>query len=669
MCQTQQSRKSSHIRQTKPGIHPLKARKLIAVVAIILVSTLLAGLAPRFIPAAQIVENWLSDFRFTTLSPPQLADPRIVIATINEDTLATLPYRSPVDRSFLVNLLNHLATAKVRAVGIDILFDQPTERDKDKALKDVLAQYPVPVVIAATGTKGLLTQSQQTFLTGFSEGLITGAANLIKDVNDGTVRGLYVSGPGTRPRQFGLATALLNALGLPVPAQNLDLVYRIPPGPGEFSFKSYPAHTIQYLPPDWLAGKIVLIGADLPFSDRHRTVFSAAKGAKDGALPGVLIHAHSLSQLLDNRRAPANNMPIIWLFLLALAIAAVFIALLDTSIYIKGILFFGSIAALWAFLLLSFQFYGLALPFIAPNLALVASFIFTIAYVGHDDRVQKKSIRQSFSRYLSPKIVDMLIANPAAMKAGGVRRELTYIFTDLENFTSLTEKTDPEALVDLLNEYIDGMCTITFGHDGTVDKIIGDAMCAFFGAPLDQPDHQQRAVACAMELDRFARKFAAEKKADGIDLGITRIGVHSGIATIGNFGGENFFDYTAFGDMVNAAARLENANKHLGTRICISALTAGKSPGLKCRPVGNLILKGKSEFLAAVEPLGEDTYSLSIDVMAYLAAFKAMDERDASAIDLFQRIVKLNPNDGLSAFHLKRLKCGDSGITVDLGVR
>jgi len=656
------------IRRIKLGIQPFKARKLVVVAAIILVSTLLAGLTPRYIPAAQIVENWLSDFRFTELSPPQLADPRIVIATINEDTLATLPYRSPIDRGFLVNLLNHLATVQVRAVGIDILFDQPTERNKDKALKDVLSQYPVPVVVATTGTKGLLTQSQQTFMARFNKGLITGAANLIKDVNDGTVRGLYVSSPGTQPRQFGLSAALLSALGLPVPAQNLDLVYRIPPQPGEFSFKSYPAHTIQFLPPGWLAGKIVLIGADLPFSDRHKTVFSAAKGAKEGALPGVLIHAHSLSQLLDNRRARTNNMPVIWLLLLALAITAMFIATLDTSIYIKGILFFSSIAALWAFLLLSFQFYGLAIPFVAPNLALMASFIFTIAYVGHDDRVQKKFIRQSFSRYLSPKIVDMLIANPAAMKAGGERRELTYIFTDLENFTSLTEKSDPQTLVDLLNEYIDGMCAITFGHDGTVDKIIGDAMCAFFGAPLDQPDHQKRAVACAMELDRFAREFAAGKKADGIHLGITRIGVHSGIATIGNFGGENFFDYTAFGDMVNATARLENANKHLGTRICISALTVEKSPGLKCRPVGNLILKGKSESLAAVEPLGEDAYSSSIDVNAYLAAFKAMDDEHASAIDLFQKIVELNPNDRLSAFHLKRLKCGDTGITVDLGV-
>jgi len=650
------------------GFQSINARKLALILAIVAAATFLADLFPRIVPGARLAENWLSDFRFAALAPPSNVDQRIVIAAINEDTLATFPYRSPVDRGFLIKLLNHLAAANVRAVGIDILFDQPTELEKDAGLKALIATYPVPVIVADTGTKGLLTKSQRTFLSNFNDGLIAGDTNLITDVIDGTVRGLYVERPQASPRKLGFAAALVSALDLPVPERNIELVYRSPPAFDKPAFKSYPAHSIQFLPKSWLAGKIVLIGADLPLNDRHKSVFSAARGTKDGALPGIRIHAHALSQLLDNRRAITMSQPAKWGLLVALAIIGIIIALLDASIIIKGIMFVTGVAVLWSFILLGYQTYGLPVPFLAPGFSLAASFIIGIAYLGHDDRRQRKFIRRAFSRYLSPKIVDLLVANPAAMKTGGERRELTYIFTDLENFTSLTESADPEVLVDLLNEYIDGLCTIAFKHEGTVDKIIGDAMCAFFGAPIDQPDHQARAVACALELDRFARTFAATKTAQGIPIGRTRIGVHSGIATIGNFGGKNFFDYTAFGDVVNTAARLENINKHLGTRICISALTAEKCPGLIFRPVGDLVLKGKSGQLAAVEPLADSDGS-EIDVPAYHDAFKALRRGDGHAIDAFRRIVEKNPNDRLSAFHLNRLERGEAGIIIDLGVK
>ncbi len=668
MNQRKEASKTSPSSLTGFGFQSINTRKLLLVVVIVAAATFLADLLPRIVPGARLAENWLSDFRFAVLTSPQKIDQRIVIAAINEDTLATFPYRSPVDRGFLIKLLNYLSSANVRAIGIDILFDQPTEFEKDASLKALIATYPVPVIVSDTGTKGLLTKSQRSFLSNFNDGLISGDANLIKDVIDGTVRGLYVERPQTSPRKLGFAAALVSALDLPAPEHNIELVYRSPPAFGTPAFKSYPAHTIQFLPKSWLAGKIVLIGADLPLTDRHKSVFTAARGSISGTLPGVRIHAHALSQLLDNRRATTMSQPAKWGLLLATAIIGIVIALLDTSIIIKGFMFVTSVAVLWSFILLGYQTYGLPVPFLAPNFSLAASFFIGIAYLGHDDRQQRKFIRGAFSHYLSPKIVDLLVANPAVMKTGGERRELTYIFTDLENFTTLTENADPEMLVNLLNEYIDGLCTIAFKHEGTVDKIIGDAMCAFFGAPIDQPDHQARAVACALELDHFARTFAATKTAQGIPIGRTRIGVHSGIATIGNFGGKNFFDYTAFGDMVNTAARLESINKHLGTRICMSAVTAEKCPGLVFRPVGDLILKGKSEQLAAVEPVTEDDSS-EIDVPAYCDAFKALRRGDGHAIDAFRTIVEKNPNDGLSAFHLKRLECGETGTIIDLGVK
>ena len=668
MTQTQETRQSPSpfpaARRFKTGgLH-----KSAVVFAVILATTVFAAFLPRIVPGVQMMENWLSDFRYSVLTPPQPVDPRIVIAAINEDTLATFPYRSPVDRGFLIELLTYLSTLKVRAVGIDILFDQSTEKEKDSALKKVIAEYPVPVIVADTGNRDFLTENQKSFLNNFNNGLITGDVNLIKDTTDGTVRGLYVQRPGSGPRQLGFAAAIVAALNLPTPESNIELVYRSPPGSNSSAFKTYPSHAIRFLPKSWFSGKIVLIGADLPLSDRHTTVFAATRGAKEGALPGVNIHAHALSQLLDNKRAKILSAPLKWVLLLGISTIGIIIALLDVSIFAKVALFFGSLAALWAFILLGYQYDNLPIPFIAPTFALAASMAFGIAYLGHDDRKQKKFIKQTFSRYLSPKIVEMLIANPATMKAGGERRELTYIFTDLENFTTLTENSDPEVLVDLLNEYIDGLCNIAFKHEGTVDKIIGDAMCAFFGAPIDQPDHQARAVACAIELDRFAQEFAATKTAEGIPIGCTRIGVHSGIATIGNFGGKKFFDYTAFGDMVNTAARLESINKHLGTRICISSVTAEKCPGLVYRPVGCLILKGKSEQLAAVEPVTNSDGS-KIDMPAYLDAFEALRRGDGHAIDAFRRIVEKNPDDRLSVFHLNRLERGETGTIINLGVK
>ncbi len=145
----------------------------------------------------------------------------------------------------------------------------------------------------------------------------------------------------------------------------------------------------------------------------------------------------------------------------------------------------------------------------------------------------------------------------------------------------------------LLNEYLSGMTGIVFAHDGTVAKIVGDALHVLFGAPGEQSDHAARAVACALDLDEFAQSFRERWNQKKISLGVTRIGVHAGSAIVGNFGGDRFFDYTAYGDTINVAARLEAGNKQLGTRICVSATLAGKVDGFPGRPVGDLCFGAK----------------------------------------------------------------------------
>src|ERR1700712_1848765 len=180
----------------------------------------------------------------------------------------------------------------------------------------------------------------------------------------------------------------------------------------------------------------------------------------------------------------------------------------------------------------------------------------------------------SLSRYFSPNLAEKLAGDASALEMAGRRREVASLFTDIAGFTTLVESLDPVVLAELLNAYLAEMTAIVFTHEGTVAKIVGDAMHVLFGAPGDQPDHATRAVACSLDLDRVAQAFRAQWQKRGVSLGVTRIGVHAGPAIVGNFGGGRFFDYTAHGDTINTAARLEVANKVLGTRICVSASVA-----------------------------------------------------------------------------------------------
>lgn len=268
----------------------------------------------------------------------------------------------------------------------------------------------------------------------------------------------------------------------------------------------------------------------------------------------------------------------------------------------------------------------------------------------------------SLSRYFSPRLAERLAEGGDVASLAGERREVATLFTDVAGFTSLAESIDPALLTKLLNDYLAGMTDIVFAHDGTVTKIIGDALYILFGAPTDQPDHAARAVACAMDLDKFAQAFRQTCRGDGIALGVTRIGVHAGPAIVGNFGGGRFFDYTAYGDTINIAARLESANKSLGTRICISSAAIERMRGFHGRPVGDLVLRGRREPLRAYEPLSAED-----DATGYRAAFDKLEAGDPAALAAFAAEVGKCPDDHLASFHLKRLLNGETGTRLAIG--
>jgi adenylate cyclase len=279
-------------------------------------------------------------------------------------------------------------------------------------------------------------------------------------------------------------------------------------------------------------------------------------------------------------------------------------------------------------------------------------------------QIQAERAHASLCRYFSPQLASRLAAN----ERSGMdvhRRDVASMFTDVTGFTSTVEGIAAETLSTLLNEYVAGMTEIVFSHEGTVAKVMGDGMHILFNAPGDQPDYATRAIACAHDLDGWAVEFRDRWRAKGVKFGVTRIGVHAGPVLVGNFGGSRFFDYTAYGDTINTAARLEAANKFLGTRTCVSAVVAGIAQNFQGRPIGDLVLRGRCEPLRAYEALPAAAFRRPATA-DYAAAFAKLEAGDADAMPAFAAVVGLHADDSLAGFHLRRLLNGGTGVRMQL---
>jgi adenylate cyclase len=246
---------------------------------------------------------------------------------------------------------------------------------------------------------------------------------------------------------------------------------------------------------------------------------------------------------------------------------------------------------------------------------------------------------------------------------GGEYRECSFVMTDLAGFTSMMEKYEPAMLSSLLNEYLNSMIEIAFAHDGTLDRIVGDAVAVMFSAPVVQPDHAARAVRCALAMDKFANAFSQSQQARGVPFGRTRIGVNTGDVMVGNFGGKVMLDYRALGDAINTAARLETINGQLGTRMCISGSTVSQIENFRGRPGGRLVLKGKTVPITVYEPLTEEE-DASERVAQYRVAYALMDAESPEAGEAFKLLSTQYPDDPLVNYHAKRYAAGDAGSLV-----
>ncbi|MGI9424412.1 MAG: CHASE2 domain-containing protein [Hyphomicrobiaceae bacterium] len=627
--------------------------------ATVLASVLLANVvSPR-------LDTRVGDVLMTALVDPATSSSDVVILAIDEDTLATLPYRSPIDRGLLSDIIKHVDSAGPKAIGVDILIDQQSEAEKDAGFLNALKQAQSPVVLAYAARRNGLTEKQFTFLTRILDGVSKGDVTLGRDRFDGLVRRWpeRVSGNAGAVKLFSEALAQHAGRGVARPLGRI--VYALPLSSDRSVFPTYKAHHVKLLPKAWFKDKIVLIGAMLPGIDQYPTPLTTRFGVDVGTIHGVVIHAHLISQLLRRDAISTLAPPTNLLLSLIIAIAAAVITLMRQSLMLRLAGMFGLIAMAAMLVVAGFTIGHIEFPTASLMLSALLASASLAAREWYRDHAERRFIQQAFAHYVSPAVVDRIASDPKRLALGGESRKVTIIFTDLEGFTGLSEQLEAKTVTSLLNDYLDGICNLFIAHNATIDKIVGDAVIGFFGAPDAQPGQEQQAVELALAIDEFSETYRTQVLQENITLGCTRIGVHTGPAIVGNFGGRRFFDYTAIGDTVNTASRMEAANKYFGTRICVSATTAAACSGIAFRAIGDIVFKGKTEPIACFEaqPPSADAKNRST---TYLEAFERMRRGDQLATESLTALAKQDPEDALVQFHLNRLQCGEIGVKIVL---
>jgi len=397
---------------------------------------------------------------------------------------------------------------------------------------------------------------------------------------------------------------------------------RIPLGPDGRSILNYRGPLPVYQPvsaASVIRSEVLLQGGEKPeldpdfFRDCFVLFGFSAPGLKDlratpisPMAPGVLVHATVLDNLLENDfiRPLPPAAAAVWILLVSLlgGMAMILCRKASTSVLVALVV----LPLPW---LLGFGLYRLLWwwPVVAPAagsiLALAGAMIVNYATEGR----QKAYIKNAFRHYLSPAVIERLLADPSQLLLGGVRRELSIFFSDLQGFSSFSERLSPSELTALLNDYLTDMTEIILEEGGTLDKYEGDAIIAFWNAPLDQPDHARRAVRTAV---RCQRRLAARRRQFEESYGVTllmRIGINTGEVVVGNMGSRERFDYTVLGDAANLASRLEGANKAFGTYTMVSAATwEGAGSDFPGRELGAIRVVGKAVPVRVFEPLGEE---------------------------------------------------------------
>lgn len=629
------------------------ARRLAVMGAVLLGALLLAGLSWS-LPGVGDAERSLYDLRAYLAAPRVQQDPRILLAVYDDQTLIAARKRSPLDRGLLARALRNLDAMGARAIGIDILFDQPQDEDED--LVSALRGMRTPTFVAyadVAGNKADIVYDQQRFLDGFRQRL-TGskahAASIRLDFANGVTRNWPAIEARLPPV---LGRAMLAAGGDAAAVSRFAgytgaVRYRLPEAADRPVWQSlkidlFADPQIAAAMADQVRGKYVLIGGDIVDVDRVPTTFTAIDGE---AVPGLQVHAAMIAQMLDGAALRRLSPAVLALLALAVVVSAGLTSLLEWKqwrlvpfIAVQLALFGG--APFWL------QTRGVdtfGVPAVGWALGWIVAFAAVSSAARASTAEQRRFAHDALGKYLPRDIAEEIIEKPELLALHGEKKALFIVFSDLEGFTQMSHSLEPEQVARLLNQYLEMLSKVVLDHGGVIDKFVGDAVVAFWGAPVARPDDGRRAALAGYAMWQAGEEFRRINADAGLPrIGKTRVGMHWGEAVVGNFGGERRIQYTALGDAMNTAARLESANKALGSSVMASRELAERSGLDWWRPMGSVVLRGRARPVELYEP-APDFPIAERDALAEALKLHAADP--ARGIAGLKAIAARHPDDG-----------------------
>jgi len=639
------------------------------------------------------MENWLQGnrhiVRLNTLDADktQFAYDDIIIVDTEEDFFDE--YGSwPLKRSDIAKLTTIIKKLGAEVIALDMLMDFPNGYDEDPILAEALESAGNTIVVAQlefdgdgnfqgvnypTETLKVATESGYTnhTLIGNKMSRVRFFPEEIEESNvwPFAIKTLAMY-KGVEPKLED-GQLIIGDISVPLDHFN-DLWVDLPALPPNAMFlaKDTPAgisageilFDLQDIPDDeWdeeteelqdlIAGKIVLVGDT---SEVSHDIFTSPIGE----VYGIEFLADTIYTLMNNAPIrPAGDFTEILVF------AVLFIAFVLVTMIPKyeNALFFLIIALYVAFGFYMYVYHGIAF---SMSYSLIACFLTTgiiNLYLFMMERKQKGFIKGAFSQYLSPTVIDQIVENPDMLQLGGEKREMTPFFSDIQGFSTISEGLTPEELVQLLNEYLTAMCDIVSSYHGTIDKFEGDAIIAFWGAPLELPDHATIACHAAIDMQKKNEEMRKTLREQNRPMLYTRIGMSSGPVVVGNMGSADRMDYTMMGDVVNLAARLEGVNKFYQTFTMIPQSTYELAKDdIDTRQLDVIRVVGKKEPISVYEVLERKNQTSSEKsgvVEKFLKALKLYEERNfADASKEFEKVLAIDPDDGPSLTYVKR--CG-----------
>lgn len=554
------------------------------------------------------IENIFYDLRFKIRGPVQPQD-KVVIVKIDQQSLESLG-RWPWDRKILAKAIENLFKAGVKIVGLDIIFPEESNKVSDKVLSKVLKQGNSVVashfekvyenILVGNVIKKTLTEEYIPPIKEIYDSSKVGFANIEPD-SDGIVRKIDLvklhNDKNYYSFDYVIVNNYLNAENQKIP----DMIYINFYGPSEFAdiknkkifstFKKYSFVSVyeDIIPHSWLKDKIVLIGSTATGVYDHYPIPFVE------SYPGVEIHATVIENLLSNtylKKGVKITTRVILIFILNLLL---------------GYIFYKThpILTTFSIVILNFGYFFISYLFFLKNIILeTVPYFVSIFLVGFGsilykllfEQQEKKLIKKTFSKYINPYIMEELLNNPKSSLSslGGEKRVITVVFTDIRQFTTISEKLSPENVVEFLNQYFEVMNNIIFKYNGTVDKYIGDSIMFFWNAPLEQLDHEFLAVSCVLEMfSKIEELNNCLGKNFRLQIGA---GINTGEAIVGNIGSPKLMEYTAVGDTVNIASRLQDLTKEYNSPIIISEFVYQKiKDRIPTCPLGKIKLRGKEK--------------------------------------------------------------------------